>query len=142
MCCGAVLAHAGVTGISDRDPSAHLHLAPTPAAAPAARAFVADLLGPLDAERAYAAAVCASELVTNGVLHARTPIVLGVRRGEQRLLVAVTDRAGGTPHPPPPDDERSSGRGLMLVEALADEWGVTDAPDGKTVWFTISRWSA
>lgn len=139
MCCGRVLARGGVTGVSTADPTVHVDLEPTPVAPRAARAFLAEHLGPVDPDSAYAAALCASELVTNGVLHARTPIVLGVTLGAERVLVTVADSAGGTPHPPPPDDERPSGRGLMLVEALADEWGVTDLPDGKTVWFTVSR---
>jgi anti-sigma regulatory factor (Ser/Thr protein kinase) len=96
----------------------------------------------VDPDSAYAAAVCASELVTNGVLHARTSIVLGVTLGQRRLLVTVGDTAGGTPATPPRDDERPSGRGLMLVEALADEWGVNEERDGKTVWFTIPRTGA
>ena len=139
MCCGRVLARGGVTGVSASDPSVHVDLDPTPVAPRAARAFLAEHLGPVDPDSAYAAALCASELVTNGVLHARTPIVLGLTLGAERLLVTVADTAGGSPQPPPPDDERPSGRGLMLVDALADEWGVTDLPDGKTVWFTVSR---
>jgi len=139
VCCGSVFARGGVTGVSASDPSVHVDLEPTPAAARVARAFLADHIGTLDPDGAYAAALCASELVTNGVLHARTPIVLGVTIGAARLLVTVADRAGGTPHPPPPDDDRPSGRGLMLVDALADQWGVADADEGKTVWFTVSR---
>ena len=88
------------------DPSVHIDLEPTPAAARAARAFVAEHVGPLDPDSAYAAAVCASELVTNGVLHARTPIVLGVTLGADRLLITVADGGPGQPHTPPPDDER------------------------------------
>ncbi|HMC69882.1 MAG TPA: ATP-binding protein [Mycobacteriales bacterium] len=128
-----------MTGVSIDDPSVHVDLEPTPVAPRTARSFLAAHLGPVDPDSAYVAALCASELVTNGVLHARTHIVLGVTMGEQRLLVTVGDRAGGTPYPPPQDDERPSGRGLMLVAALADQWGVTEELDGKTVWFTISR---
>ena len=139
MCCGSVLARGDVAGVSATDPCVHVDLDPTPAAPRAARAFLADHLGALDPDTAYTAALCASELVTNGVLHARTPLVLGVTLGNQRVLVTVADRAAGTPQPPPPDDERPSGRGLMLVDTLAAQWGVTDAPDGKTVWFTVSK---
>ena len=139
MCCGDVLARGGVTGVSAADPSVHVDLEPTPAAPRAARAFLAEHIGPIDLDSAYAAALCASELVTNGVLHARTPIHLGVTLGSQRMLVTVADGAGGSPHVPVQDDERPSGRGLMLVEALADQWGVSESDTGKTVWFTIAR---
>ena len=142
MCCGTVLARGGVTGVSIDDPSVHLDLEPTPGAPRAARLFLAEQVGPIDPDSAYAAALCASELVTNGVLHARTRIVVGVTLGARRLLVTVGDRAGGTPHTPPQDDERPSGRGLMLVEALADQWGVSEERDGKTVWFTVARTGA
>ncbi|MEU0374039.1 ATP-binding protein [Streptomyces sp. NPDC006283] len=40
------------------------------------------------------------------------------------------------PEPATPDAE--SGRGLLLVDALADDWGVTPRPVGKTVWATVS----
>lgn len=139
MCCGSVLARGGIRGVTAGDPSVHVDLDPTPAAARAARAFLADHVGPLDPDTAYAASVCASELVTNGVLHARTPIVLGLTLGAASFLVTVADAAGGDPRPRPPDDERPSGRGLALVDALADAWGVFDTDDGKTVWFTFAR---
>ena len=139
MCCGDVLARAGVTGVGAGDPSEHLDLEPTPAAARAARAFVSEHASGLDEQAAYAAALCASELVTNGVLHARTPIVLGVTTSERCLLVTVADRGAGRPAMPPRDDDRPSGRGLMLVAALAQQWGVQDGDEGKTVWFTVPR---
>jgi anti-sigma regulatory factor (Ser/Thr protein kinase) len=139
VCCGEVLARARIRGVSAGDPSVHVDLDPTPAAARAARAFVAEHVGPLDPDTAYAAAICASELVTNGVLHARTAIVLGVTLGAERLLVTVADHSTEHPQSPPRDDERPSGRGIVLVDALADEWGVCDDFDGKTVWFTVSR---
>jgi serine/threonine-protein kinase RsbW len=37
-------------------------------------------------------------------------------------------------HPEPSD---LSGRGMALVQALADDWGVEVGPDGKTVWFSL-----
>ena len=139
MGCTDVLARGVVRGVAEGDPSEHVDLEPTPTAARRARAFVAEHASGLDAEAADAAAVCASELVTNGVLHARTVIVLGVTRGAHNLLVTVEDQAGGQPAVPPQDDERTSGRGLMLVQALASQWGVCDGEDGKTVWFTVPR---
>ncbi|HET6910892.1 MAG TPA: ATP-binding protein [Mycobacteriales bacterium] len=142
MCCGRLLADLQLDGLSAADPSVHIDLAPTPLAARTARAFLADHLDGLPAESADAATLCASELVTNGVLHARTPLVFGVTTGRDWLLVTVADRAEGEPCPPPPDNERPSGRGLVLVDALATHWGVQEKDDGKTVWFTVPRGAA
>lgn len=40
--------------------------------------------------------------------------------------------------PPDPGEQASSGRGLMLVEALADSWGVEPRGSGKRMWFELS----
>ena len=138
MCCGRLLAGTGIPGVEASSPSAHLHLEPTPTAARQARAFLGEHAGALSQAAADAATVCASELVTNGVLHARTPLVFGVTAGE-RLLVTVADQSDGRPYTPDQDDERASGRGILLVDALADQWGIDDTVEGKTVWFTIVR---
>lgn len=139
MCCAGVLAGTRLGGVTADDPSVHLDLYPTPAAARQARAFFAEHATALDAETAQTAALCVSELVTNGVLHARTPLVFGLTLGAGRVLVTVADRAPGEPSPPPPDETRPSGRGLMLVDALVEQWGIQHGDGGKTVWFTVSR---
>lgn len=85
----------------------------------------------------------AAELTANAVRHGHVP----GRDFDLRLLltgggafrIEVTDtrtEKQPSPTPPPPDAESESGRGLLLVAALADDWGVTprvSAP-GKTVW--------
>jgi len=139
VCCVELVARGVVQGVSPGDPCAHVQLTATPASVRQARAFLAEHAGDLDDDSSNAAAICASELVTNSVLHARTPIVFGVTRGSDRLLVTVADGSVDVPQPAPPDDERPSGRGLVLVAALAQEWGVQDEEDGKTVWFTVPR---
>lgn len=140
MCCGQLLAHAAIPGVGPHDPSVHLHLEPTPTAARLARAFLAEHATGLEPPTREAAAVCVSELVTNGVLHARTPLTFGLTLGAEQLLVTVADRGPGLPNRPARDDSRTSGRGIVLVEALATRWGVVEAPDeGKTVWFTVPR---
>jgi anti-sigma regulatory factor (Ser/Thr protein kinase) len=133
-----VLAEERIGGVDADAPSLHLDLDPTPAAARQARVFFADHVE-LDGETADAAALCVSELVTNGVLHARTPLVVGVTLGAEQVFVCVADRAPGQPAPQPSDDSRPSGRGLVLVEALADQWGVCTTDGGKAVWFTVAR---
>jgi len=138
MCCGRLLAGTRIPGVAASAPSAHLDLEPTPAAARQARDFLGEHAGTLSEAAADAALLCASELVTNGVLHARTSIVFGVTAGD-RLLVTVADGSDDQPYTPAQDDERVSGRGMLLVDALADQWGIDDTSDGKTVWFTVAR---
>jgi two-component sensor histidine kinase len=79
-----------------------------------------------------------SELVTNGVRHARTGLELVLSLEGRCLRIAVTD---GDPEPPRVKDRSElspGGWGLALVDSLSTKWG-TDIDDsrGKTVWFEI-----
>ncbi|MEI5101034.1 ATP-binding protein [Streptomyces sp. PmtG] len=60
----------------------------------------------------------------------------------RRLRVEVEDQARGATVPTwcAPDPDREGGRGLALVDALAHDWGVTDAGDGagQVVWAELS----
>ena len=82
-----------------------------------------------------------SELATNAVLHARTDYVVRVAVDEagQRARVEVEDaneRPPSIAHTPP---EATSGRGLHLVQSLAESWGVEGRMAGKLVWFELSH---
>ncbi|MER6355099.1 ATP-binding protein [Streptomyces sp. NPDC001634] len=84
-----------------------------------------------------------SELMTNAYRHAKVPPGREIRARcileADRLHVSVTDANDTLPTPreASPDDE--GGRGLTLVEALADKWGAEPRPGGigKTVWFEL-----
>lgn len=89
------------------------------------------------------AAVLVAELAANAVTHGRVPgrdFELAVRLLGRTLRIEVSDTRGerrpptpGTPRPAP-RPLADSGRGLLLVEALADRWDVLDrVPVGKTV---------
>jgi anti-sigma regulatory factor (Ser/Thr protein kinase) len=90
------------------------------------------------ADLADTAALLTSELVTNAVLHARRPPSLGVAVSDGQLVVDV-----GDPDPRHPQLDWAGaygehGRGLAIVDALADDWGVRQTPDGgKSVWFAL-----
>ncbi|MCX5245602.1 ATP-binding protein [Streptomyces sp. NBC_00201] len=84
----------------------------------------------------------AAELTANAVRHGHVPgrdFHLQLTLAEGTFRIEVTDtRAEKQPPstPPTPDTASESGRGLLLVAALADDWGVTArlAAPGKTVW--------
>ena len=84
------------------------------------------------------ATLLVSELVTNAILHARTPITLVVRKVRSAVRVEVFDEGSGAAEPLYPDLDAPEGRGLGLVQAVANRWGVDDAEIGKTVWFEIA----
>jgi anti-sigma regulatory factor (Ser/Thr protein kinase) len=105
------------------------------------RHWIADQLAAMyapDGPAAQEAQVVVSELVTNSVQAGCREVVLTLEGHDGRLTVAVTDDAPGLPIPrtPPPNDPR--GRGLLVVGALSQRWGVHPRDNGKTVWAEIA----
>jgi anti-sigma regulatory factor (Ser/Thr protein kinase) len=78
-----------------------------------------------------------SELITNALLHADTRAIdVTALQARDGVLVTVTD--GDSRGPVLLPDEHPGvlgGRGLLLVDALADQWGINRHSTGKTVWF-------
>jgi anti-sigma B factor antagonist len=115
-----------------------VELESTPAAPARARGALDGLEGRIQPERMRDVRLLVSELVTNAVRHAEGEAV--------RLVVAVTgtllrievhDPGRGFELKPPPDDPlRASGWGLVLVEELADRWGIDHHPRTR-VWFEM-----
>lgn len=77
-----------------------------------------------------------SELVTNALRHARAPFELRLRRVEGEFVVEVSDGASLRPQRRVAAGDDESGRGLTIVEAIADRWGTRSTADGKIVWAT------
>jgi anti-sigma regulatory factor (Ser/Thr protein kinase) len=109
------------------------------ASAPAARRFVLGAVGRLPPEVGESVALMVSELATNAILHGQTDFEIEVEQAEDSLFVAVTDGGRGSPEVQQPAVTEMHGRGLMIVQSLADDWGVTAASGGvgKTVWFRL-----
>lgn len=105
--------------------------------AAAAREFVRIALEGSDEGIIEVIAVLTSELVTNAVLHAGPPIQLELSWSTGRVRVAVTDGGADRPVARSPELEETSGRGLMIVSALAEGWGVEPVPAGKRVWAEV-----
>lgn len=83
----------------------------------------------------------ASELVTNAIVYgtdAGGSLRVVVDASPGRCRIEVHDSRRRVPVVRPASVERSSGRGLFLVEAMAARWGVADRPDGKVVWAVVT----
>jgi anti-sigma regulatory factor (Ser/Thr protein kinase) len=111
----------------------------------AARQFVLQAVGNAPAELRDAIAVMAGELAMNAVQHARTGFTVTTELAGGTLRVEVTDSRGNHPEArpmPPPGSPR--GRGLPIVDSLADDWGVIPSRPGpgKRIWFQIAVPSA
>ncbi|MFJ8008521.1 SpoIIE family protein phosphatase [Streptomyces fagopyri] len=110
-----------------------------PESVPEGRAFLSkaltswDCTGPADDAR-----LLLSEVLTNAVQHAQGPIRLHVCRSATDLTVEVSDHNPHLPQPRLAAEDAESGRGLILVRALADDWGVRPTDEGKTTWFTLA----
>ena len=103
-----------------------------------ARNAVADRLGPT----ATAALVddvrlMVSELVTNAVVHAHSTCTVSLRIDPSAIRIEVGDGCRQTPRMRRPEAGEAHGRGLLIIESLADCWGVEVDDDGKTVWFEL-----
>jgi serine/threonine-protein kinase RsbW len=108
---------------------------------PAARRFARRTLAEWGiTARADDVLLCVSELATNALLHGVPPgrcfqVVL-LLDPRDRLRVEVHDSGDGDVRVPDagPGPRDEGGRGLLLVEALADKWGVGERDPGKIVW--------
>ncbi|ONH33134.1 hypothetical protein BL253_02550 [Pseudofrankia asymbiotica] len=122
-------------------PLLELVMPPVAASAAQARTAVRAVVGARALGRADDAALLVSEICTNAIKHARSELTLRVWAEPARLRISVEDREGATlPRPGRAargDPEAESGWGLLLVEALADAWGVQTTPGGKRVWFDL-----
>ncbi|WP_420907427.1 ATP-binding protein [Streptomyces scabichelini] len=93
--------------------------------------------------RSEIAELLTSELVTNALVHTDHDAVVTATVGPRGLRVEVRDFVGRKPSPRVPNaDDGTHGRGLFLVQSLADAWGVRVHGVGKAVWFELSGGAA
>jgi serine phosphatase RsbU (regulator of sigma subunit) len=94
-----------------------------------------------DEEQVDSAVLMACEMVTNVLVHTDGDALLiaeaAGERGDRRLRVEVADTSDELPHRRRPGELASSGRGLVLMEMLADAWGVNPEGVGKSIWFEL-----
>ncbi|MFF3495839.1 SpoIIE family protein phosphatase [Streptomyces sp. NPDC002795] len=100
-----------------------------------------------DTDQMDSAVLLVSEMVTNVLVHTDGDALLVAemtRHGAEprRLRVEVADASDDLPHKRRPGELASSGRGLVLMELLADRWGVDPRGEGKNIWFELYEPSA
>lgn len=115
-------------------------LRPDPRSAWQARRITADILaGRAEGDTLHNALLVVSELVSNAVNHAGTSVSVGISVSEEGVVrVEVGDGRTWPPRPRNPAPDSVGGRGLLLVEALSDRWGVETRDDGKVVWAEVT----
>lgn len=83
------------------------------------------------------ASLLITELATNSVIHAKSAFDVKMTLDERGLRISVSDRSPRLPLPKTYSMRATTGRGLRLVAAYADAWGVEPHRKGKTVWCTL-----
>ena len=115
-----------------------LSLPADPVAVGQARHFATRTCGEWGLEGACdVVALLVSETVTNAIKHADPPVELRLVHEHDRVRVEVCDTSPARPVVRDYDPDRESGRGMELVEALAETWGVRGCGLGKVVWFEV-----
>ena len=117
-----------------------IELPAVPASAVLARGALSGVLQrEADEDTRDTAALLLTELVTNAARHVGGSLRLEVLVEQETLRVEVLDGSPYLPAAPAlPEWASESGRGLFLIEALADRWGADALPEGKRVWFELT----
>jgi anti-sigma regulatory factor (Ser/Thr protein kinase) len=95
-------------------------------------------------EAAEAAALCVSELAANAIAYTRSGLpggtfAVSVHAGPGGVMIRVRDGGARTlPVPAGPGGGAEHGRGLLIVAAVADEWGTESAAAGRATWCRIA----
>ncbi|MGB9378059.1 MAG: ATP-binding protein [Mycobacteriales bacterium] len=80
-----------------------------------------------------------SELTTNAILHAHSPVEISLQASSDEVRVDVCDDSPVPPRVRWFSTEAATGRGMRLLNTLASSWGVQHNPGGgKCVWFTLA----
>ena len=120
--------------------SATFDLLPQAAGVPAARHVVGELLRAWQAPHDLQdAALLVTELVANVVDHAAegNQLTVELTLSGDWLRIGVVDGSAVQPVVRELDSGSVRGRGLRLVQAIADRWGCEDHDGGKRVWFEL-----
>lgn len=88
---------------------------------------------------APAAVLATSELVTNALTHATGPVSLTLDKiTDGRVWIGVHDASDRSIQVAADTSDTIGGRGLHIVEAIAEKWGVISDQTGKTIWLELA----
>lgn len=117
----------------------HQNFPAEPSAVAAARNFARRAVARLTCpECTDDALLVVSELVTNAIRAGAQRIGVDISRDGRLLSIRVTDDGDGWPRMHRPGPNTAHGRGLVLVSAIAADWGVEPRKAGKEVWAALS----
>jgi DNA-binding NarL/FixJ family response regulator len=139
---GAGLLDSAMTQLEDPARQATATFARHPASAGRARAFARETMssgGADDHELVETVQLLLSELVTNAIVHARSEPTVAIQLLADRVHIEIVDDTTADVRPRTARADEESGRGLGIVETLAQAWGTTPLPGGKVVWFDVAR---
>ena len=120
--------------------SVELHLPAEPIAAAEARAVVESIGSGLPEPVLVDAKLLLTEVVSNAIRHAGRGIqavIIRIRRNHVVRVEVLDPGPMFNPDPRPPGTGAGNGRGLYLVDAVANAWGVEPDEAGKKVWFEL-----
>jgi anti-sigma regulatory factor (Ser/Thr protein kinase) len=122
----------------DEPPTRSITLPSEPGAARTARRFVEESLRAwqLD-DNDHLAELLTDELVSNVVRHVGSPMQVRASRVGSSIRIEVDDASTDPPIRRTPEELDERGRGILLVDTIAAEWGVDVHDDGKTTWFVV-----
>ena len=125
--------------VTGHDGAFEERLPPQPSSVAEARRQVRMMLERSEREDLMEPAVLlVSEIVTNALLHAGTEILLSGRVDARGVRIEVGDGSSHLPSRRSYAPTAGTGRGLLMIESMVDDWGVTRHAQGKTVWFELS----
>jgi anti-sigma regulatory factor (Ser/Thr protein kinase) len=120
-----------------------VHLASDASSLIEGRRFVATTLRGwnVDEARIDPVVLVANELVANAIVHANSAPVLSLADTGSDLVLRVADESPDLPVARDAGPGDIGGRGLIVVDALVDRWGIDRHPGGKTVWAAFAAGS-
>jgi anti-sigma regulatory factor (Ser/Thr protein kinase) len=120
--------------------NATMDLPPTAVSVPTSRHLVLELLRAWDVPHDREdAALLVTELVTNVVDHVggEANLTLELQLSDQWLRIGVVDGSSIRPVVRELSTDRPRGRGMRMIQEIADRWGADDHLGGKRVWFEL-----